>query len=229
MVRHGKTSSDRSLNVAIRGLPESDKGNLNSKVNLVMKDGPDQKRVSEINCAKNIGIPINLVSKLLPSETGHKHKVMKEKSNLKNNRQYRDDYINQDQSREQRLMTCNFKAVLAALNRNEKDLSLCGARIVPPKPGGASKQADNGIRSYASRAECFSVGETSMTKRRMLERTVVAAMVTVVPRRDVEMTGVRTVAGVAVVASGNVTLVRPALGFGMTESGISIKILIIIK
>ena len=55
---------------------------------------------------------------------------MSEKANLKDSRQYRVVFIHHDQSREQRLMTSNFKAVLDALNRNDKDLSLHGTRIV---------------------------------------------------------------------------------------------------
>ena len=46
-----------------------------------------------------------------------KRKVMTDKSSLKDSRQYKDIHINHDQSREQRLMTSNFKAVLDAINR----------------------------------------------------------------------------------------------------------------
>ena len=125
-------TSDRSLNVVIRGLPETDNENLNNKVNAVLRDGLQIRNVQIKSVERK---PSNSSSKpgvVITSfkSKKDKRKVMTAKSNLKDSRQYRDVYLHQDQSREQRLMTSNFKAVLDALNRNDRDLSLHGTRVV---------------------------------------------------------------------------------------------------
>ena len=53
--------TDRSLNVAIRGLPESDNENLNSKVNSVLKDGLQIRNVSVKSTVRKVSkSPSNL-------------------------------------------------------------------------------------------------------------------------------------------------------------------------
>ena len=121
-------TSDRSLNVVIRGLPETDNENLNNKVNAVLRDGLQIRNVQiksvERKTSNSSSKPGVVITSFKNKED--KRKVMTAKSNLKDSRQHRDH----DHSREQRLMTSNFKAVLDALNRNDKDLLLHGTRVV---------------------------------------------------------------------------------------------------
>ena len=124
--------NDRSLNVVIRGLPESSNENINSKVNTMIKDGLQIRNVSvksaERKVSKSPSKPGVVIATFKNGDD--KRKVMTDKSSLKDSRQYKDIYINHDQSREQRLMTSNFKAVLDAINRNDNDLSLRGTRVI---------------------------------------------------------------------------------------------------
>ena len=115
------SDTDRSLNVAIRGLPESDNENLNSKVNSVLKDGLQTRNVSIKSTVRKVSKSPSKPGVVIASFKSRedKRKVKAEKANLKDSRQYRDVFIHHDQSREQRLMTSNFKAVLDALNRND--------------------------------------------------------------------------------------------------------------
>ena len=70
--------------------------------------------------------------------TEDKKKVMSEKSYLKENRHFQNVYIQHDESREQRLMSNNFRTMLNALSNNDTDWSLRGSRIV--------RGSQNGIR-----------------------------------------------------------------------------------
>lgn len=126
------TSYDRSLNIAIRGLPESDNENLSNKVNSVIKDGLSVRNVAVKTVVRKQSKIQSKPGVIIASfkSVEDKRKVMVEKSKLRDSRQYRDVYIHHDQSHEQRIMASNFKTVLSALNDNDVNLALRGSRIV---------------------------------------------------------------------------------------------------
>ena len=122
----------RSLNVVIRGLPESESENISSKVNSLIKDGLHLRSVSVKSAvrktSRNQSKPGVVIASLKNADD--KRKVMEQKSHLKDSRQYKDLFIHHDQSPEQRIMANNFKTVLSALNGTNVNLSLRGTRVV---------------------------------------------------------------------------------------------------
>ena len=122
---------DISLNVVIRNLPESTNENVNEKVNLLIANGlkinsvsvaSTERKQSNINGRAGV-----VIAKFKTS--ADKSKVMSSKASLKNNRQFPDVFIHNDQSRDDRLMSSNFKTMIDAINRGDK-LSLHGSRVV---------------------------------------------------------------------------------------------------
>ena len=71
---------------------------------------------------------------------------MAEQSRLKNNRRYEKAFIKHDQTREQRLLTGNFRAVVSALkhiNGGDSNVSLRGMRVVRNTEQNCSIQSYN--------------------------------------------------------------------------------------
>ena len=65
------------------------------------------------------------------------------KSSLKNNRQFPDVFIHNDQTRDDRVMSNNFKTIIDAINRGDK-LSLHGSRVVSRRTHQNGNSRDNG-------------------------------------------------------------------------------------
>ena len=134
---------NRSLNVAIRDLPESVNENLNNKVNSLIREGLDIRDVSVSSTERKLSRvqskPGVVIATFKSAED--KRKVMSEKSKLKNSRRYERVFIQHDQMREQRLLNGNFRAVIGALNREGSKFALRGTRVV------RTEQADQGDRS----------------------------------------------------------------------------------
>ena len=59
-----------------------------------------------------------------------KKKIMSAKNKLKNHKQYSRVYINHDQSRSERLLADNFRAILSAVKNGATNLTLRGARVL---------------------------------------------------------------------------------------------------
>ena len=137
--------NDISLNVAIRNLPESANENLDEKVNSLFSNGLKINSVSvastERKVSHNNGKSGVVIAKL--KTAADKSKVMTSKSSLKNNRQYPDVFIHNDQTRDDRVMSNNFKTIIDAINRGDK-LSLHGSRVVSRRTHQNGNSRDNG-------------------------------------------------------------------------------------
>ena len=90
------------------------------KINSVLVSSTERK-VSNVN-----GRPGVVIAKFRNS--ADTSKVMSAKSSLKNNRQFPDVLIHTDQTRDDRLISSNFKTIIDAINRGDK-LSLHGSRV----------------------------------------------------------------------------------------------------
>ncbi|MEW8341803.1 MAG: hypothetical protein AB2708_18305, partial [Candidatus Thiodiazotropha taylori] len=134
-----KQHADISLNVAIRGLDETVGENVGSRVNTLIKDGLNVRNViverAERKLSENSSKPGVVIVSFKDRED--KELVMSAKSKLKHNRQYSHVFINNNQTREQRLMSTNFRQIVNVLNGQGKDLHIRGNRIV-----GSNSQRD---------------------------------------------------------------------------------------
>ena len=134
---------NRSLNVAIRDLPESVNENLNNKINSLIREGLDIRDVSVSSTERKLSRvqskPGVVIATFKSAED--KRKIMSKKSKLKNSRRCERVFIQHDQTHEQRLLNSNFRAVIGALNRESSKFALRGTRLV------RTEQADQGDRS----------------------------------------------------------------------------------
>ena len=140
---NSSVSDDLSLNVVIRGLPESAVENTRNKVNSLIKDG---LKISGVECIKaerkrnrDSRRPGVIVAKFQSHED--KRSVMMQKKRLNDNRQFNNVFINHDLSLSDRRMSENFKTILGAL-KNE-GLVLRGSRVVKASD---SSRSDNDRR-----------------------------------------------------------------------------------
>ena len=124
--------NDRSLNVAIRDLPESANENLNSKVNALIKNGLNIRDVSVSNTERKESRVQSRPGVVIATfkSADDKRKVMSEKSKLKNSRHYDKVFIQHDQTREQRLLAGNFRTVINAINGGTSNVSFRGMLVV---------------------------------------------------------------------------------------------------
>ena len=124
---------DISRNIIIRNLPETSSERIESKVNSLFRDGlklgniaaSSAERKGTQECSNKPGVVIVTLK-----STEDKKKVMSAKNKLKNHRQYSKVYINHDQSRSERLLADNFRAILAAVKNGDTNLAIRGARVV---------------------------------------------------------------------------------------------------
>ena len=125
-------SHDRSLNIATRGLPESNNEHLNDKVNNVIRTGLKIRNITvrkaERKVSRSPSKPGVVIASFRSAED--KRNVMAEKSKLKDNTQFQDVFIQHDESREQRVMASNFRTMLQAMNNNDTNVSVRGHRVI---------------------------------------------------------------------------------------------------
>lgn len=124
------TADDRSLNVVIRGLSETQGEDTRAKVNKLIRDG---LKIRDISCSAASRKKSSVESKpgvIIAQFSTHedKRKVMSAKRDLRKNQQYEHVYINHDLSSADRLMSSNFRTILNALHKS--DLSVKGSRVV---------------------------------------------------------------------------------------------------
>ena len=116
---HG--SKDTSRNVVIRGLPEHQNENLKDKVNTLISSGlkVNDVKVKEVErkATENSTRPGVVIANF--KTVDDKKKIMASKSSLKNSRQYSNVFVENDQSREERLMARNFRTLVAAVTGGE--------------------------------------------------------------------------------------------------------------
>ena len=76
----------------------------------------------------NESTPGVVIAKLKSVED--KKRVMARKASLKDNRRFQNIYIHNDQTREERLMSANFRSLLNAYKNGDNNIRVRGARIV---------------------------------------------------------------------------------------------------
>lgn len=121
---------DRSLNIAIKDLPQSENEVVKHKVEALLKDGMKVKDVKikmavrkEAFRADSTGVVIaTLESK------GNKEKVMNAKATLKGSRQYSTVYVDHDKSAQQRRYEANMRLLVNTVAKESLDVR--GSRLV---------------------------------------------------------------------------------------------------
>ena len=124
---------DISRNVIIHNLPESNSERIDSKVTGLLRDGlklgsitvgSAERKVPQEGSNKPGVVVVTLKS------IDDKKKIMSAKNKLKNHKRYSRVYINHDQSRSERLLADNFRAILSAVKNGDTNLTLRGARVI---------------------------------------------------------------------------------------------------
>ena len=124
--------SNTRLNIVIRDLPYSVQENVEVKVNNLIRDGLKVRDVKVESATRKDSYgdskPGVIIAKL--KNENDKKTIMKEKKALKTSKQYGKVFIHHDQKREERLMASNFRLLLNAYKRGDKNISLRGDRII---------------------------------------------------------------------------------------------------
>ena len=125
-------SNERSLNLIFRKLPETINENIEEKVNMIIKD---HMKVSDVTLALAKRIPNANKDSLIPgvvvatfSDKEHRSKILKAKKNL-NKTVYKDVFVHEDQSKEERIASSNPRTLVNAVNRGER-VYIRGNRVV---------------------------------------------------------------------------------------------------
>ena len=123
---------DLSFNIVIRNLPESHNENTKSKVNAIFRDGLKPSDISVEDAERkqphSESKPGVIVARMNSKQD--KQRVMKEKSRLKDSRQFSKVYINHDQHPSERSVSTNFRKILHAMKSNKNNLMMKGSRVV---------------------------------------------------------------------------------------------------
>ena len=111
-------------NIVLCGLPETSGENVSCKVNSLFKDGLKLKDI-EVHSAErkrsfNESRPGVVFVKMKSMDD--KKKVMTKKASLKDNRRYQNVYIYSDQTREERLMSANFRSLISAYKSGDNNI-----------------------------------------------------------------------------------------------------------
>ena len=119
-------------NIVLRGLPETSGENVSYKVNSIFKYGLKLKDI-EVHSAErkrsfNEGRPGVVIAKMKSMDD--KKKVMTKKASLKDNRRYQNVYIYSDQTREERLMSANFRSLISAYKSGDNNIRVRETRII---------------------------------------------------------------------------------------------------
>ncbi|MCG7878994.1 MAG: hypothetical protein N0C90_22070, partial [Candidatus Thiodiazotropha endolucinida] len=138
---------DKTLNIVIRELPESDHENVKSKVDKLFKEG---LHVSNVTCesaerkqSRNINKPGVIVAKMKSHED--KRQIMSRKMTLKNQRQYSNVFIQHDQAQADRVLASNFRNILNAMQSH--DLTVRGSRVLRRESRDISRDDDRSASS----------------------------------------------------------------------------------
>lgn len=136
---------DLSLNIVIRNLPESHNENAKSKVNAIFRDGLKLSDISvedaERKQSHSESKPGVIVARMNSKQD--KQRVMKEKSRLKDSRQFSKVYINHDQHPSERSVSTNFRKILHAMKSNKNNLMMKGSRVVYDDGNSNSSKPDD--------------------------------------------------------------------------------------
>lgn len=156
-------SDELKLNIVVRKLPETMNENLDNKVNSLIKDGLKLRdievRSTERKQSHSANIPGVVVAKLRNIED--KKKIMTAKAILRHDRRYKDIFIHNDQTKEERLMSANLRSLVNAYRSGDSNIQIKGSRIVSinsesptdSSSHGSSNRDDN--RARQSRVRSF--------------------------------------------------------------------------
>ncbi|CAG2245362.1 unnamed protein product [Mytilus edulis] len=142
-------TSDEAIRVIVRNLPESNGENVLNKVNALIKDGLHLKDVKAVSADRKksykegkYGVVIVVFKSL-----NEKRKVMDKKRNLKDSRNFKDIFIENDLSKSQRILNNNLRNIVNAIGENR--LEIKGGRVRTRE----SRFRDNRIDSNPRRSE----------------------------------------------------------------------------
>lgn len=128
--------TDISCNIIIRNLPHRDNENTRTKVNSLIRDGLNINTTQVLDAERKRSV-INKPGVIVATfqSNDDKNVVMRAKRKLKRHEQYAHVCIDHDQSKSDRIMTDNFRAILSALKQHDSNLSiealvLLGALII---------------------------------------------------------------------------------------------------
>ena len=121
----------RTLNVAIRKLPQSVNEDTAEKVNRLIKD---QLRIHDVEVASAYRVesgsdrnkPEVMIAKF--HSVPDRQKVLKAKKKLKTS-SMKNVFIHPDQSKEERLISSNMRALVDAINKGDRKLIVRGSRV----------------------------------------------------------------------------------------------------
>ena len=156
--KDGQTKqTNNDVNVVIRNLPESENELIENKVNSVLKDGLRLREVLVESAERKKSFrqdkPGVVIAKLRSIED--KRKVMEKKRELKQSRNYKDIFIENDIPKAQRLMNNNLRNIVKVMGSDS--LEFKGSRIVMKSRGNTGISADT---HESSRESTVSVGNT---------------------------------------------------------------------
>ena len=125
-----RSSDDLALNIAIRNLAESDNENIMNKVDALIKDG---LRLRNISCEKAVrktarGDNRNGVIIATCESADDKKEIMRNKSKLKERRQYEAVYIEHDRTLSESNQISNLRKLVTAVGGDR--LRVQGSRVV---------------------------------------------------------------------------------------------------
>lgn len=142
--------SDISLNIVIRNLPESHSENTKNKVNSLLRDGLRLFDISvedaERKRSYTDGKPGVIIAKM--KNKHEKTRVMKEKSRLKDSRQFTKVFIQHDLHPSQRSVSSNFRRIVHAMKSNANNLSMRGSRILYDRDSQTSQSSGESFSDH---------------------------------------------------------------------------------
>ncbi|KAH3896035.1 hypothetical protein DPMN_020206 [Dreissena polymorpha] len=122
---------DRSLNLVFRKVPETVNENIVDKINTIIKD---HMHVNDVKASSAKRLPVRGNDPMIPgivvatfTDKEQRSKILKAKKQL-NNSIFKQVFVHEDQSKEERLAAGNLRAMVNAVNRGQH-LSIRGNRV----------------------------------------------------------------------------------------------------
>ncbi|CAG2247734.1 unnamed protein product [Mytilus edulis] len=142
-------TSDEAIRVIVRNLPESNGENVLNKVNALIKDGLHLKDVKAVSADRKKSYKEGKYDVVIVvfKSMNEKRKVMDKKHNLKDSRNFKDIFIENDLSKSQRILNNNLRNIVNAIGENR--LEIKGGRVRTRE----SRFRDNRIDSNPRRSE----------------------------------------------------------------------------
>ncbi|CAC5385800.1 unnamed protein product [Mytilus coruscus] len=140
---------DEAIRIIVRNLPESNGENVLNKVNALIKDGLHLKDVKAVSADRKKSYKEGKydVVVVVFKSMNDKRKVMDKKRDLKDSRNFKDIFIENDLSKSQRILNNNLRNIVNAIGENR--LEIKGGRVRTRE----SRFRDNRIDSNPRRSE----------------------------------------------------------------------------